>query len=156
MLRSSPIIFHVAAALIQLGFMFIGAILLICSLVTLLASPYLVRLCYTGKLWDTQAWFFGFEGYLDIDTIESNIFGVILGRLTWSPFGGPLSRHYNKDNECIGCDPTADPQVRERVDRAKNSLFGQEKIFTLVHTNTMTVTMFSAVRSPVAVLPCGR
>jgi hypothetical protein len=166
LLRSSPIIFYIAAGLttldpISIGFdfggsTFLGMILLMCSLATLLASPYLVRLLYTGKFWGTQAWFFGFEGYLDIDTIESNIFGAAMGRLTWSPFGSPLSCHYNKDNECIGCDPTADPRVRAMVDRAKNSSFGEEKIFTLVDTNTMTVTMFSAVRPPVAVLLCGQ
>jgi hypothetical protein len=156
LLRSSPLIFYTATALIKLGFAFIGMILLLCSLVILLASPYLVRLLYTGKFWGTQAWFFGFEGYLDIETIESNIFGAAMGRLAWSPFGSPLSCHYNKDNECIGCDPTADPRVRAMVDKAKNSSFGEEKIFTLVDTNTMTVTMFSAVRPPVAVLLCGQ
>lgn len=32
---------------------------------------------------------------------------------------------------------------------------GDERIFTLVDTNTLTVTLFSAVRPPVAVLLCG-
>jgi hypothetical protein len=156
LLRSSPVAFYIGAGLGVGGLTFLGGLLLIGSLVILLASPYLVRLCYTGKLWNTQAWFFGFEGYLDIDTIEYNIFGASMGRLTWSPFGSPLSRHYNKDSECVGCDPTADPRVRAEVDRAKHGSFGKEKIFTLVDTNTMTVTMFSAVRPPVAVLLCGR
>jgi hypothetical protein len=95
-----------------------------------------------------------------VETFPSKIyavhFGASLDRLSWSPAGSPLSRHYNKDNECIGCDPTADPQVRTMVERAKSDPFGREKIFTLVDTNTMTVTLFSAVRPPIAVLLCGR
>lgn len=32
---------------------------------------------------------------------------------------------------------------------------GEERVFTLVDTNTLTVTLFSAVRPPVAVVLCG-
>jgi hypothetical protein len=116
----------------------------------------MLRVIYMGKSWGTQPWFFGFEGYLDIATIEANIFGVNLGRLTWSPFSSELSRHYETDeDECIGIDPMEDLDVRRLVQQASNGNYGQPKVFTLVDTYTMTVTMFRAVRPPVAVLLCG-
>jgi hypothetical protein len=159
LLRFSPILFFISLPLLALPgptYKPIGAVLFLISILTLLASPKLVRLLYTGKLWGTQAWFFGFEGYMDIETIESNIFGAYMGRLTWSPSGSPLSRHcQNRHGECRGVDPTTDESVLEIVERAKHAPFGQQKVFTLVDTNTLQVTMFAAVRPPVAVLLCG-
>jgi hypothetical protein len=134
----------------------IGAFLLVISLIVVLASPYLVRVIYSGKLWATQAWFFGFEGYLDLATIESQIFGAYMGRLKWSPSGSSISKHtMNEHGECVGVDPTLDSRVKAMVEQARNSDYGAMKVFTLVDTYTLTVTMFLAVRPPVAVLMCG-
>ena len=44
----------------------IGAFFLVLSLCFLLLLPYLILVLYTAKLWATQLWFFGFEGYVDI------------------------------------------------------------------------------------------
>jgi len=109
------------------------------------------------RLGGTQAWLFGFEGYADLETIESQIFGSQMRRLRWSTFGSSLSRHSkNKFDECIGVDPTTDPVVRQKVEEAiTNPNPDAMRLFTLVDTNTMTVTMFEAVRPPVAVLLCG-
>ncbi|KAJ5786837.1 uncharacterized protein N7503_012049 [Penicillium pulvis] len=41
----------------------------------------------------SQAWLFGIEGYADIKTIESQIFGARLNCLRWSPYGSSPSRH---------------------------------------------------------------
>jgi hypothetical protein len=159
LLRSSSIIFFTAVALLAIPFASLraaGAFLLVMSLSIILASPYLVRVQYGGKLWGAQPWFFGFEGYLDIETIESNIFGSYQRRLSWSPSGSPLSRHYsNEHGECVGLDPTSDPNVRNLVERARTIDYGGQKVFTLIDTYTSTVTLFSAERPPVAVLLCG-
>jgi hypothetical protein len=121
------------------------------SLIIILASPYLIRLIYSGKLWNTQAWFFGFEGYLDLATIESQIFGAYMGRLKWSTSGSSISKHtVNEYGECVGVDPTVDARVQAMVEQARNSAYGAMKVFTLVDTYTLTVTMF------LAVLLCGR
>jgi hypothetical protein len=163
-LRGAPAWFILGVFFIALGsgtykikiLLGIGGFFLAFSLATILASPYMLRVIYMGKSWGTQPWFFGFEGYLDIATIETNIFGVNLGRLTWSPFSSELSRHYETDeDECIGIDPTEDPVVKRLVQEASNGNHGQPKVFTLVDTYTMTVTMFRAARPPVAVLLCG-
>jgi hypothetical protein len=159
LLRSSSLIFVVGVSLAvfpTLAIRAAGVFFIFISLLVILASPYLVRILYGGKLWGAQPWFFGFEGYLDIETIEYNIFGTYQGRLTWSPSGSPLSRHYsNKEGECVGLDPTSDEKIRDLVAQARYSEYGGQKIFTLVDTNTSTVTLFSAVRPPIAVLLCG-
>lgn len=108
---------------------------------------------YTGG---SQAWLFGFEGYADLETIETQIFGARMRRLRWSPYGSSLSRHdKNESHECIGQDPIKDPAIREKIEQAaRNELSGGMRIFTLVDTNTMTVTLFEAVRPPSVVLLC--
>ncbi|TKA61519.1 hypothetical protein B0A49_08340, partial [Cryomyces minteri] len=154
-LHSSPIFFFFSLALLALN-LAAAAILLIYSLAMIGASPKLLRVIYGGKFWYTQPWFFGFEGYLDIETIERQIFGARLGRLEWSAWGSPLSRHHaNAYGECVGSDPTSDPKVRQMVAMAKHAKPGEQRIFTLVDTNTMEVTLFRAVRPPVAFLLCG-
>lgn len=163
LLRLSPLFFIMGASITvngvatqRSGEEAVGAFLLIISLIIIFVAPYLIRIVYGGKLWSTQPWLFGFEGYLDIQTIETNIFGRYEGHLYWTPFGSPLSRHYqNKNNECVGLDPTTDPEVREQVEAAKKSTCHEPKIFTLVDTYRMTVTLFSAVRPPIAAILCG-
>ena len=167
--RSTSYLFIVGISLLSTGvslqsaedpgsgsYIAIGAILLIISLTLILAAPYIIRLLYTGKLWATQAWFFGFEGYMDISSIERHIFGADMGHLKWSTNGSPLSVHAaNEYGECIGQDPTCNPETAGKVERAISAQMGDERIFTLVDTNTLTVTMFSAVRPPIAVVLCG-
>jgi hypothetical protein len=127
----------------------IGSAFLAVALASILASPYMLRVLYMGKSWGTQPWFFGFEGYADIETIETKIFGVYTGRLMWSPFGSELSENQqNRDGECIGIDPTTRRDLNEIAT-------GNLKLFTLVDTYTMTVTLFRSVRPPVAILLCG-
>ncbi|KAH0562481.1 hypothetical protein GP486_002827 [Trichoglossum hirsutum] len=160
LLHGSPFSFVIGVAIIVMEVTFLiplAAIFLVQSLLVILASPYLVRVIYSGKLWGQQAWFFGFEGHLDLATIESYIFGSYMGRLKWSTSGSPISKHVqNQFDELVGIDPTTDPAVRARVDAAATAPFGSMKVFTLIDTNTLTVTMFEAVRPPVAVLLCGR
>ena len=134
----------------------IGAFFLVISLILIILSPYIIRLLYTGKLWYVQPWFFGFEGYMDISSIERHIFGADMGHLKWSTNGSPLSVHApNEYGECIGQDPTSNPETARKVEQAINARMGDERIFTLVDTNTLTVTLFSAVRPPVGVVLCG-
>ena len=134
----------------------VGVFILLIALCFILLSPYIIRVLYTGKLWATQPWFFGFEGYMDISSIEQHIFGADMGHLTWSTNGSSLSVHAPNDfDECIGQDPISNPDTAAKVKRAIKAQMGEERIFTLVDTNTLTVTLFSAVRPPVAVVLCG-
>lgn len=96
-------------------------------------APLAIRTLYGGKLWNTQPWLFGFEGYLPIEQIEYLIFGDHKGRLRWHPFGSPLSRHKPdetwKGGHCEPVDPTTYPEVKFLVDAARNSKLGDQKVY---------------------------
>ncbi|KAL4923145.1 uncharacterized protein BDV17DRAFT_285656 [Aspergillus undulatus] len=135
----------------------LGWVLMGPAIIAVLFSPILLANLYSGKPWRAQPWLFGFEGYMDIGEIETHIFGTNLHRLKWGPYSSPLSRHRDVDGECIGVDPTTDPVVQGMIAQSQvsNAAYGEEKVFTLVDTNLMTVMMFTAVRPPVALVLCG-
>ncbi|KAI4092456.1 MAG: hypothetical protein L6R37_007571, partial [Teloschistes peruensis] len=139
----------------------VGAVVLTFALIILLLSPWLINRIYLGKVLSAQPYFFGIEGYVHLHTIEKKLLGVNLNRLSWSTTASPLSKH-NLSNRahfkkhCEGQDPKSDPGVNARIQKALQSTASQEKIFTLVDTYTMTVTLFATVRPPVAVLACGK
>ncbi|KAI4111505.1 MAG: hypothetical protein LQ345_006766 [Seirophora villosa] len=137
-----------------------GGVFLALSLTVLLLSPWLIQKLYLGKVWNAQPWFFGVEGYMPLHEIEKKLFGADLKRLSWSTTTSSLSRHNllkhgNFANYCEGQDPTSNKEISARVQKALRSTGSQEKIFTLVDTYTMTVTLFAAVKPPVALLACG-
>ncbi|KAL2812565.1 hypothetical protein BDW59DRAFT_167779 [Aspergillus cavernicola] len=138
------------AAFTALGWLLMGP-----AIIAVLFSPYLLATLYGGKPWRAQPWLFGFEGYTDISEIETHIFGTNRHRLKWSPYTSELSRHKDIDGECIGVDPTIDPVVRNVLAQSRQSKYGDEKVFTLVDTNLMTVTLFTAARPPLALVLCG-
>ncbi|KAL9596027.1 MAG: hypothetical protein Q9219_006078 [cf. Caloplaca sp. 3 TL-2023] len=156
-----------------------GGVMVGLAWLTICLSPWLLRKIYCTPTHDSQPFFFGIEGYMDKYQLELLIFGSYEGRLTWSVASSPLSRHdldregmrrdfpTLRDEESIvgqkmytGLDPVkCDSGVRERVERAQKdseaSAQKDMKIFTLVDTYTMTVTLFEAVRPPTAVIMCG-
>jgi hypothetical protein len=84
-LRSSGVVFFFAILLLIFPLtMVVGAAFLVYSLIMMALSPWLLRMLYLGKFWEQQCWFFGFEGYMDIDTIETQIFGGRMGRMKWT------------------------------------------------------------------------
>ncbi|OGM50964.1 hypothetical protein ABOM_000096 [Aspergillus bombycis] len=133
----------------------IGWILTVLYILVILASPYLISSLYVGKTWAAQPWLFGFEGYMEIGEIEKLVFGINLGRLKWSPYSSELSLHVSQNGECVGQDPTCRESTAQFVSAAQNSRYGELKLFTLIDTNTLTVTLFRARRPPVAMLLCG-
>lgn len=167
-LRSLPAWLLTAAILLAIGarkttaesesdntYTVVGAILMVMSALLTALSPLMVHSLYTGKTWSAQPWLFGFEGYLPISEIETLVFGSDMKRLTWTPYSSQLSRHCEIDKECIGVDPTEDPDIKDLVERSSYAKLGEPRIFTLVDTFTMTVTLFQAVRPPVSLLLCG-
>ncbi|KAL3422677.1 3-hydroxyisobutyrate dehydrogenase protein [Phlyctema vagabunda] len=133
-----------------------GVILLFLGIAGWLMAPRLLQIILGGKFWNTQAAVFGFEGYLSLPTIERAIFGGNFGRLEWSTNGSPLSRHYkNEAGECVGVDPTDDIETRNLVELATDAQPGQQRVFTIVDTYTMEVTLIQAARPPIALIICG-
>lgn len=149
----------------------VGVVFLFLWIVMVLLTPRLVKTVYGGKFHNVQACFFGVEGYLNPPTLERAIFGGSFGRLKWSTNGSPLSRSTNvsvkvldgphhldgSDDiiEKVGIDPATDPSTRDKIERAKHAEPGDMRIFTLVDTYNMTVTLFEAVKPPTAIFLCG-
>lgn len=94
-----------------------------------LYTPQLIKMQYGGKIKGAQAALFGFEGHINVATIERCIFGGNFGRMRWSVNGSPLSRsRTNKDGVRVGIDPTQDPTVMEKVMMAKSANPGQMRV----------------------------
>lgn len=169
---SAPNEFYPGDPIAQLA----GGLLLAWSISMTFLNPWLLHLMYLGKFWKTQGWFFAFEGYMSVEDIERQLFGARLGRMKWTPYGSPLSRHHkNAHDECVPDDPTSDPEVRKMVEQSRHAKPGQQRIFTLVDTGklsllshsscivniyshilgSMTVTLFQAARPPVCFLLAG-
>lgn len=154
------ILLFVVGGFVSSSFKIIGGILIGLSLAVSLSLPPLVKSLYLGKVWSAQPWFFGVEGYMSLPDLERHVFGAALGRLSWSATGSSLSRHEAEDqqkysNFCEGQDPSRYPDIKDRIKKALTSSSDEEKIFMLVDTYTMTVTLFSAIKPPVAVVMCG-
>ena len=159
----------------------IGSIFLSLSSVFVLLSPWLTRVIYRATVQDSQPFFFGLEGHVDIYQLELLMFGSYERKLQWSTASSPLSRHsldrdgmkadffrdrnphhtdieklVEEENMFTGLDPVDDDdKVKDLVAKATKSSELETKVFTLVDTYTMTVTLFEAVRPPVAVVLCG-
>lgn len=142
--------------------------------VVVLLLPYLLRVIYCLPTRHSQPFFFGIQGYMDLYPLELLIFGSYEGRLTWSLASSPFSRHaldekgmkkdfgltnkksMHEQNFFAGVDPVQSDQETERlVQSAKHSKSDDRKIFTLVDTYTMTVTIFEAQHPPIAAIICG-
>jgi hypothetical protein len=158
-------------------------VIFLLAMIVVLTSPILLMATYRSKFWGTQSWFFGIEGYVDIGTLESSLFGINLGRLKWSTNGSMLSDHHiatgrrSLPGECeplippeaansVSAQPVCPPWysfIRRRRQREPERAVrrivprhdGQERLFTLVDTCSMTITLFRARRPPVAVIVCG-
>jgi hypothetical protein len=144
-----------SAGMYGTGMIAAGVIFLLFFLYTWIMTPKLVRIIYGGKFCETQAEMFGFEGHLNAATIERCIFGGNFGRFTWSVNGSPLSRSViNEHGERVGVDPYKDPEIRMKVEAAKQAGPGEMRIFTLVDTYNMQLTLFEAVRPPVTLMFC--
>ncbi|KAL9120421.1 MAG: hypothetical protein Q9187_003023 [Circinaria calcarea] len=128
------------------------------ALIVITLSPFLILTFYHGKVWEAQPWLFGIEGYMEIKTLEEHIFGDCQGRLRWSVASSVFSRHEEEQNHprfCTGVDPMRDQETKNYIDNAAKSGNGEAKIFTLVDTVSMTVTLFAAAKPPIAALVCG-
>jgi hypothetical protein len=158
----SPILVFIAliaTAATSGGTRVLAIIVLVICVIFLGFSPRLITLLFSGKIWNPEPKFFGFEGYMDLGTIERHLLGLNKGRLSWSPYNSTLSHHGpGKYGECVGRDPMDVEATRKLVRDAYHPTAPtppETHVFTLVDTFTMTVTLFEAQRPPVAILVCG-
>ncbi|KAL3471447.1 hypothetical protein BJX99DRAFT_24620 [Aspergillus californicus] len=145
-----------AFGLVDAGFF--GPFLIVCLFLPyrLYLRTEFLKATTSGPRKKGQPWLIGFEGYLDLDTLNRMLFGFNTGHLRWSVECSSLSRSREEDGESVGLDPyDSDPNLAEFLDQTVDAPFGNRKLFTLVDTYNMTVTLFLAVHPPAAMLLCG-
>lgn len=130
----------------------IGLIILTASLAVTAMSPLILWSLCGGKFWATQASFYGIEGDVHLGVVEKYLFGLNCGRLHWSAYGSNMSCH-DEANDAIRGECRA---VERGVAVTTNDSKGNERLFTVVDTFTMTAFQFHAAKPPTAVIVCGR
>ena len=127
-----------------------------------LFGPVCVRRLYGGSVMESTARLVAFEGILPRNRIEEMIFGNDKERLTWQPSATPLSEADRSDIR-VGKSPSwLDEDFNElnyqELDRVRQRLHipPDHRIFTLVDTGRLTLTLFSARCPPSVALLCGR
>ena len=116
-------------------------------------SPYAVRRLFRSQVLKSSPHLVGFEGTMPIDKIEEVAFGNCRHRLTYEPSATPYSAEKR------------DPKFRkgEQPDWVRDSnpaaaqvpLQPGHRLFTLVDTGNLTVSIFQAERPPSVALICG-
>lgn len=127
-----------------------GAIFLVIGLILTIAAPWSVKMLYGGKVWGQSAWLVGFEGTMPIKDLERMTFGDEAGRFSYAPSSSLLCQRDNEERVGRG------PDFAENPGSPTPPLPPGHRLFTLIDTGTMTVSIFSAVRPPSVALICGR
>ncbi|KAG4423236.1 hypothetical protein IFR04_003602 [Cadophora malorum] len=144
-LRSGPLWFIIGAVLAAIpSTRGIGAFFLVLGILLLVSAPRSITVLYGGKVWGATPWLIGFEGTLPLEEIEHMTFGNSIGRFTYTPSSGPYCSKLS--GERIGADPSVN----------FSKLPKGHRLFTLIDTGTMTVTVFAAARPPSVALLCGK
>ncbi|GAP91995.1 putative 3-hydroxyisobutyrate dehydrogenase protein [Rosellinia necatrix] len=125
---------------------FLGAVL------ASLFGPVSVRRLYGGQVLRSSSALVGFEGVMPIEALERLVFGSHLGRLTYEPSSTPYGVGWRDGVLRQGREPD---WVRDGRPDAVPLPEGH-RLFTLVDTGEMTVSIFSAERPPTVALLCGR
>ncbi|KAL8722803.1 MAG: hypothetical protein Q9225_000752 [Loekoesia sp. 1 TL-2023] len=136
----------------DVGLIFLGCVAIIAAFLLSLGAPSAVRRLYGGRVMQSAPWLVGFEGVLSAAELENLIFGNNEGRLTYDPSSTPFSER--DPDERIGVEPKwiSDPSPAH----PRPVLPKGHRLFTLVDTGSLTVSVFSARRPPSVALVCGR
>jgi hypothetical protein len=117
-------------------------------------SPWAVRqLCNSGAA-GVSCHLIGFEGTMSLREIEKIIYGNFNHRLTYAPSSTIFSKNLRNKKTREGMEPQ-DPGWWQQ--EAKNlNVPENHRLFTIVDTGNMTVSVIAAERPPVVALICGR
>jgi hypothetical protein len=126
-----------------------GAVFLVLGLILLFSSPWSINFLYGGKIWGAEPWLIGFEGVMPIREIERMMFGSNDGRICYAPSSSLWA--CGQDYERIGKEPdwVPDGEVTPPIPPG-------QRLFTLIDTGTLTVSLFAAEKPPSIALIAGR
>jgi hypothetical protein len=123
-------------------------------------SPRAVRrLCNGGS--GLSCHLVGFEGTMTLREIEKAIYGNFTGRLSYAPSSTIFSQNIRHPKFRMGVEPRdlyGDPRGPEHWEqqRKEHGIPDTHRLFTIVDTGDMSVSVIAAERPPVVALICGR
>lgn len=131
---------------------FFGCVAITAAFLLSLGAPSAVCRLYGGRVMQSAPWLVGFEGVLPAAELESLIFGNNESRLTYDPSSTPFCER--DPEERIGVEPKwiSNPSTSN----PRPVLPKGHRLFTIVDTGSLTVSVFSARRPPSVALVCGR
>ena len=145
---AGPVSYKLYIYLVGIIIIFIGVGLLLACL-----APHAVRRLFGGEVLESAPHLVGLEGTLPIDQLEKMIFGNSQGRVTYEPSSTPFGFDNRDPDLRIGNEPA---WIRDsRPDLASPPVHPQHRLFTLVDTGNLTVSIFQAKRPPTVALICG-
>ncbi|RDW86097.1 uncharacterized protein DSM5745_02739 [Aspergillus mulundensis] len=116
-------------------------------------SPLAVRqLCNSGTK-GVSCHLFGFEGTSTLYEIETKIYGNHHDRLSYAPSSTPFCKEMRHDSIRQGEEP--DSEYWNRM-RKELNVPDSHRLFTIVDTGSLSVSVIAAERPPVVALICGR
>ncbi|KAJ5168399.1 uncharacterized protein N7482_003993 [Penicillium canariense] len=117
-------------------------------------SPWAVRqLCNSGAT-GVSCHLVGFEGTMPLKDIEKIIYGNFNHRLTYAPSSTVFSRNLRNKKTREGIEPEDSTWWQQEAKRL--NVPQGHRLFTIVDTGSMTVSVIAAERPPVVALVCGR
>lgn len=124
-------------------------------------SPLAVRQLCNGGSSGVSCHLIGFEGTMTLRQIEKAIYGNYNARLTYSPSSSIFSKDLRHPKLRMGVespDENGDPEGPEhwKQQRVKHNIPDSHRLFTIVDTGDLTVTVIAAQRPPVVALIAGR
>ncbi|KAJ6033977.1 hypothetical protein N7460_000109 [Penicillium canescens] len=117
-------------------------------------APWAVRqLCNEGTK-GTSSHLVGFEGTMSLHDLEKAMYGNYNHRLLYAASSTVFSGTMPKSNIRVGREPLDPGHWKKEMKRL--GFPGSYRLFTIVDTGSMTVSVIAAERPPVVALICGR
>jgi len=117
-----------------------------------LLGPLSMRILYGGITLSPAPHLVGFEGTMPVDKLEKLIFGNDDGRLNYEPSSSILALPYRDENERRGSEPE---WVKDARSNPAPTLLPGQRLFTIVDTGNMSVSVIAARYPPTVALICG-
>lgn len=124
-------------------------------------SPRAVRHLCSGGSSGLSCHLVGFEGTMTLREIEKAIYGNFNGRLSYAPSSTIFSQNIRHHRFRMGVEPRdkyGDPLGPEHWEqqRKEHGIPDTHRLFTIIDTGDMSVSVIAAERPPVVALICGR
>ena len=123
------------------------------SSILALFAPYSVRRLFGGSVLEATARLVAFEGTMTRKHLEREIFGNFRHRLRYEPSSTPFCLYNRDPRERVGTEPA---WVRNPSESPKPAIPTGHKVFTMVDTGRLTISIFTAEKPPTVALLCGK